>query len=319
MPGLPVAVNKNLNNATNQLPIAGDTGISGALGGIKADGTSILVDEITGVASAAGGPGAISGTLTPGVLPVASAPHVLGDSPIDFGVTTPQRLTVIKGVDLFITEIDPAPFDGINININYDPVASDSGTSFAESISAILNINGDNGTGISAATCIDAEIYSKGVTNPIPGFVVAVYGYAENDGAAAVSVILCMEADGDNSGGQVTDFVGLWVDPLNLSNGPVTNLFGINVQDQINGTNVWAIKTGLGLVEFGDNLKVHKLIQAGTIYSVAGTALPAAATAGIGARAFVSDATVSVFHSAYVGGGANKVPVFSDGANWLIG
>jgi hypothetical protein len=48
-------------------------------------------------------------------------------------------------------------------------------------------------------------------------------------------------------------------------------------------------------------------------------ALPSAATAGPGGRAFVSDATSTTFLAALTGGGANKVPVVSDGANWLIG
>lgn len=47
--------------------------------------------------------------------------------------------------------------------------------------------------------------------------------------------------------------------------------------------------------------------------------LPAAATAGAGARAYVTDANATTFLSTVAGGGANKVPVVSDGANWLIG
>jgi hypothetical protein len=56
-----------------------------------------------------------------------------------------------------------------------------------------------------------------------------------------------------------------------------------------------------------------------TVYSVAGTALPSAVTSGIGARAFVSDATATTYASAYSGGGSNKVPVYSDGTVWRIG
>jgi hypothetical protein len=56
-----------------------------------------------------------------------------------------------------------------------------------------------------------------------------------------------------------------------------------------------------------------------TVYSVAGTALPSAATVGVGARAFVSDASATTFASAYVGSGSNKVPVYSDGSVWRIG
>ena len=47
--------------------------------------------------------------------------------------------------------------------------------------------------------------------------------------------------------------------------------------------------------------------------------LPAAATAGAGARAVVTDANATTFHSIVAAGGANVVPVFSDGTNWRIG
>jgi hypothetical protein len=47
--------------------------------------------------------------------------------------------------------------------------------------------------------------------------------------------------------------------------------------------------------------------------------LPAAATAGAGARSFVTNATATTFASVVAGGGANGVPVYSDGTNWRIG
>lgn len=50
--------------------------------------------------------------------------------------------------------------------------------------------------------------------------------------------------------------------------------------------------------------------------------LPAAATAGAGARATVTDATQTLtagIGATVTGGGANTVPVFCDGANWRIG
>jgi hypothetical protein len=47
--------------------------------------------------------------------------------------------------------------------------------------------------------------------------------------------------------------------------------------------------------------------------------LPSASTAGMGSRAFVSDANATTFASVVAGGGSNKVPVYSDGTNWLIG
>jgi hypothetical protein len=59
------------------------------------------------------------------------------------------------------------------------------------------------------------------------------------------------------------------------------------------------------------------IIPPTTVYTVA--ALPSAATSGMGARAFVSDANATTFASTVAGGGANKVPVYSDGTNWKIG
>lgn len=53
------------------------------------------------------------------------------------------------------------------------------------------------------------------------------------------------------------------------------------------------------------------------VYTVA--TLPAAATAGMGARAYVTDATATTFAATVAGGGANKVPVTSDGTAWKIG
>lgn len=50
--------------------------------------------------------------------------------------------------------------------------------------------------------------------------------------------------------------------------------------------------------------------------------LPSAATAGAGARAFISDGNIAAtgnFAAQVQGGGANNVPVYSDGTNWLIG
>lgn len=70
--------------------------------------------------------------------------------------------------------------------------------------------------------------------------------------------------------------------------------------------------------------------SAGIALNVAGTmsfspstgtvaSLPTAATAGAGSQYFVSDATATTFASIVAGGGANNVPVYSDGVNWRIG
>ena len=59
------------------------------------------------------------------------------------------------------------------------------------------------------------------------------------------------------------------------------------------------------------------VIPALTVYTVA--TLPSAATSGVGARAFVSDALAPVFGSTVATGGAVKTPVYSDGTVWKVG
>lgn len=54
-----------------------------------------------------------------------------------------------------------------------------------------------------------------------------------------------------------------------------------------------------------------------TVFIVAG--LPSAASVGLGARAFVSDALTTTFNAVAAGGGGGKVPVFSDGSVWRVG
>jgi hypothetical protein len=47
--------------------------------------------------------------------------------------------------------------------------------------------------------------------------------------------------------------------------------------------------------------------------------LPSAATAGLGARAMVTDALTPSFGVVVTGGGAVKIPVYSDGTSWYVG
>ena len=75
-------------------------------------------------------------------------------------------------------------------------------------------------------------------------------------------------------------------------------------------------------VNVARDVKAAQDVKGGRIVKTGSTvvaSLISAATAGAGARMFVTDATVTTFNSTVAGGGANKVPVVSDGTNWLIG
>lgn len=96
------------------------------------------------------------------------------------------------------------------------------------------------------------------------------------------------------------------------------------------GTRRWSILSTGHMVAYVDNTydigasgatRPRNLYMASWIRMATTTvaALPAAATAAAGARMFVTDANATTFASVVAGGGANIVPVYSDGTNWRIG
>lgn len=89
----------------------------------------------------------------------------------------------------------------------------------------------------------------------------------------------------------------------------------LSVSGNILGGN---ITTGAGS---GGNITGANVISCTNVKTVATTVagLPAAATVGAGARAFVTDATSTTFAATAVGGAANAVPVWTDGTTWKIG
>lgn len=84
------------------------------------------------------------------------------------------------------------------------------------------------------------------------------------------------------------------------------------------------IRTGKGLlIEDATGVDLLNIKSTGVVVGLATTvaSLPAAASNTYG-RVYVSDSTVAAsgnFGAIVAGGGANKVPLWSDGANWLIG
>jgi hypothetical protein len=84
---------------------------------------------------------------------------------------------------------------------------------------------------------------------------------------------------------------------------------GLTVGSSFSGTQVVSIDSGGNIVAIGRLTSGVKTVAA----------LAAPATAGAGARMFVSDATATTFYSIVAGGGTNSVPVFCDGTNWRIG
>lgn len=93
-----------------------------------------------------------------------------------------------------------------------------------------------------------------------------------------------------------------------LQLGPTDDAFNATIQNAGDGDLKITARTGY-------SIKCESPIKH-AVYTVA--TLPTAASFPY-ARAFVSDANATTFNSTVAGGGANKVPVWSDGTNWKIG
>jgi len=90
------------------------------------------------------------------------------------------------------------------------------------------------------------------------------------------------------------------------------------------GTVTTAAQPNITSVGTLSSLNVTSTITAATVKTTATTysELPTASAAGAGSRQFITDSTLESlgnFGEIVAGGGANAVPVFSDGTNWLIG
>jgi hypothetical protein len=87
--------------------------------------------------------------------------------------------------------------------------------------------------------------------------------------------------------------------------------------------NITSVGTLTALAVTGDitsnNVVANNIIRTKPITF---SSLPAAATAGTGARSFITDANLAAatnFAAQVEGGGSNRVPVYSDGTDWRIG
>lgn len=83
------------------------------------------------------------------------------------------------------------------------------------------------------------------------------------------------------------------------------------------------LRTGSGPAAVATRLDINATVGAFSLpvklpsYTVA--TLPAAATVGAGAMAYVTDSNTTTFNATVAGGGANNIKVTSDGTNWKVG
>ena len=98
----------------------------------------------------------------------------------------------------------------------------------------------------------------------------------------------------------------------NAGNGNVT--FSANTLVAIANTSNTALSVA-------GNVTGGNILTAGVIKTTAKTfaTLPAAANVGAGARSFITDANTATWGSQVNSGGANAVPVWTNGTNWYVG
>lgn len=172
------------------------------------------------------------------------------------------------------------------------------------------NITGNYGTalGYQAATAATTADYSTAVG--YRALNAATTG-ANNTAVGADALLLATGAGNTAVGRQAGDAITTGANNLVLGNGADASSATVSNEITLGNSSITSMRVpGLTLTAGA------KWINNGT-QTVA--ALVAAGTVGAGARAVVTDANATTFHSIVAGGGANVVPVFSDGTNWRIG
>jgi hypothetical protein len=141
------------------------------------------------------------------------------------------------------------------------------------------------------------------------------YLYAQGNTSANVGGNLAIGTS--TAGRSVTIFAG----GINRSSNVATFAnTGVTVYGNITAANI--ITTGTyGNITNANVISANNLVVTTTVRTIPVTfaALPTAASAGAGARAFITDGNTATFGSQVGGSGANAIPVYSNGTNWYVG
>jgi hypothetical protein len=141
------------------------------------------------------------------------------------------------------------------------------------------------------------------------------YLYAQGNTSANIGGNLAIGTS--TAGRSVTIFAG----GINRSSNVATFAnTGVTVYGNITAANI--ITTGTyGNITNANVISANNLIVTTTVRTIPVTfaVLPSAASAGAGARAFITDGNTATFGSQVGSGGANAIPVYSNGTNWYVG
>jgi Major tropism determinant N-terminal domain len=245
----------------------------------------------------------------------------------------------LDGVGILSVSQDTSPTLGGNLNLNTHTINGTGSINFTGSITAnggtisgttvnATTVTGTTvtGTNLNGTTATVNSIISSSITSPDSsiGLTVAgkmgntfAVGYFNGTAASPTPII-------NGSDHMVLSLKG-YTNIGYVGAGVLAAIFdaGATLTDNEPASTVALVSGGGGNIQNIASLDSNGIwlvpLLKTTVYSAAGTPIPSASTAGVGARAFVSDATVATFGTAYTGSGSNKVPVYSDGAVWRIG
>ena len=201
--------------------------------------------------------GNISGNGTSGFLPIFNSSNSIINAPIDYNITNQDIITCAIPFNVI------ANTGGANFGI--------AAAYFESDCSPTVNVG--VGFGISG---IETDIYlNLDRQHNIPGQIVAFYSYAENDGAlisptsfigligevvnaggATLPLSIGLVGHNQTTSGTIANAYSIYARSNDATGGIITNGIGLFVDDQTQATNNWAIKTGLGLVQFGGGVKL---------------------------------------------------------------
>lgn len=181
-----------------------------------------------------------------------------------------------------------------NWNIWSAPLSASLDTTNDWAYNFTRNFFGDNGGGYSAVFHAELSgggtapsgaasfLITRGAGNYTSGPGGAYEGYVTHAGTGIVTTTSALQGQVSNvSTGTITSGHALIIaSAANSGGGTITNNYGMFVQDQTVGANNWALKTGLGLVEFGDVTKAPLYSTTTNCADSAGAAACGAASAG---------------------------------------
>ena len=197
-------------------------------------------------------------------------------------------------------------------------------------------VTDESGTG---ALIFDNGAFNGTLGAVTPNTVAATLATLSGTGAASVSPLLMTGAI-YAAGTGTTNFPHLFIQPTGATaatNWPTGIALGMNLPSgiaqflnlKVNGATMYAFGTNGTMsaanINVTSNVTASGALLAGQyvrVTPVVVASLPSAATAGAGAMSFVTDANTTLaggLGNTVVGGGANFVPVHSNGSVWRIG